>query len=325
MRTALAASLFISFSLLAQTPQKPETSGQKFDDPLDKAAKLTYIERYADTVRAKKAFDDAHRPLHTAAFRDALRKYDGTSPITLTITWDELITSSGTQYVPLQLGIPNSIKPKGNVVAFGELLDEKGKTVIDFEEPANLQTSKSDLFSERTMFLPAGKMTGTFGIAVGTEIVALGRTVLDIPEITKTSAGVSHLLVSNNVYNLPRVQSMFEPFAFGGTKVVPKPDRAFTRGDELWLFTELRNPKVGTNGLPNVAVTVAIERDGKSVAKMPVTIEPLALKGVDGHFGLGTTLDLSSLKRGEYKLHVTLTDALAKQTYEREETIKLVE
>ncbi|HVR38030.1 MAG TPA: hypothetical protein VMU84_02980, partial [Thermoanaerobaculia bacterium] len=165
---------------------------------------------------------------------------------------------------------------------------------------------------------------GTFGVAVGGEIIALGRSSIDFDEVTKTSPGLSHLFVSNNIYNLPRVQNPFDPFAFGGTKVVPKPDRAFRAGDEVWLFAELRNPGVGNDRLPKLNTKIDIEGATRKL-KVPMNIEPLPLKGVDGHFGLGTTIDVSSFSPGEYKVRLTITDTIANRVFQREETIRIVE
>src|SRR5437763_1012619 len=82
-----------------------------------------------------------------------------------------------------------------------------------FDELAEIKESKRDLFVDRVAFIVWGKATGTFGISLGGKIVALGRTNIICEELNKNSAGVSRLLVSNNVYNLSKVQSMFEPFA----------------------------------------------------------------------------------------------------------------
>lgn len=324
MRTAalLLPSLLFSFAAAAQMPSQQGP----VDDPLAKAKRADFLLRYADEVRARKAFDDAHLALRTGALKDAVHEFEKGVKPPLAVTWDEFITSQGTTFIAVQLAPPaGTLDPKEKVVVFGEIVNAQGKVLYDFEEPQTVQQSKRDLFTERTLILPPGTATGTFGLAQRGTIVAMARTTIDCRELTKTTPGLSRLFVSNNVYNLPHVQGQFDPFAFGGTKVVPKPDRAFSRADELWLFAEMRNPALGKDGAPSISVNIAVERNGKKVVRMPVTVEPFALKGVDGHFGIGTTLDFSTFAPGEYKLRVTLVDALASQTYEREESIKLIE
>jgi hypothetical protein len=315
---AVAAPLLLS----AQTPSGPD----KGEDPLDLAKTSKYYLRYADEIRFKKQIEESQVMLRTRAFRDALRGYEPGRLPELHITWGAFVSASGTVFVAMQLSPSNEtyMKPGTRVVAFGELVDEAGKTITDFEEPGNVQVSKKDVFVERTFFLPVRRSIGTFGIAVGDEIIALGRTSIDYEEITRTSPGASRLIVSNNIYNLPRVQNPFDPFAFGGTKVVPKPDRAFRGTDELWLFAELRNPELGNDRIPKLATKIEIEGRGRKL-RLPVTIDPLPLKGVDGHFGLGTTVDLSSFQAGEYHLRLTITDTLAGRVFAREETIRVID
>jgi len=101
-------------------------------------------------------------------------------------------------------------------------------------------------------------------------------------ETIATSGDVSRLIVSNNIFNLTQKQSPFEPFAFGGTKVVPKPDRVFRRTDEMWLFEEIRSPTVGVDGTPQLTMRITIESGGKTIANSTMPAEASPLKGVAG-------------------------------------------
>lgn len=319
----LALLLLLALPAYAQTPTP---SSGRYDDSSAKGG--AYTMRYDDEVRARKAFDASRRALHTKAFRDALRGYEPGKVPELFATWGEFMTATGTEYLALQLApaAGTTLKAEAKVVAFGEILDASGKVLYDFEEPASVAASKNDVYIERTLIMPSYVGIGTFGVAVGGEVVGLTRVRFDAWELGRSTVGISRLLVSNNVYNLSKMQGPFDPFAFGGTKVVPKPDRAFRRDDELWLFTEVWNPGVDREKqLPRMTTRIEIEGNGRKLGIPATAADALPLKGVTGHFGVGTTVDLSSLKPGEYKVRLTVADTIANQTYQREETIHIVD
>jgi hypothetical protein len=70
---------------------------------------------------------------------------------------------------------------------------------------------------------------------------------------------------------------------------------------------------------------IAIESGGKMVANSTMPAEASALKGVAGHFAIGTTVDLSALRAGQYTVHLTVVDDLAKKSYERSQSITIVD
>lgn len=315
MRSALPLLLFVSTAALAQT------AGHDWDSAKTANAAM----RDADEIRARKVFEQAHKGLHTPAFRTAVagELQPGKFP-ELGATWGEFITAQETEYIALQLAPPAGFSEK-RAIAFGQVVDANGNVVYDFEEPVDIASSKGEPYIERTLILPTSNVVGTFGLAVGGKIVALGRTPMAGEALTGTTAGISRLIVSNNVFNLTKLQSPFEPFAFGGTKVVPKPDHSFRKSDEVWLFTELRNPAVDAGQAPRVTTKIEIEGNGKRVSSPPQTVDASPLKGVRGHYGVGTTIDLSSLKAGDYKVRFTVRDTIANQSYQREETIHLLD
>jgi len=294
-------------------------------DPLDKSKTASYYLRFRDEVRAKEAVERSRTSLHTAAFRDALHN-TATSVPRLFVTADRFVTATGITFDAFQLGLPHGMMRGGaKVIVFGEVTDSAGAVVTSVEEPAVVSESKNDRFVERVLFLPVSKGVAAFGIAAGGEVIAVGRAPFDADEMVATSPGVSRLIVSNNIFNLTQMQSPFEPFAFGGTKVIPKADRTFGRTDEMWLFEEIRGPQVGDDGKPRLTMRITIENGGKTIANTTVPAEASPLKGVAGHFGIGTTLDLSALRPGDYKVRLTVVDELAKKSYEQSESITVVD
>lgn len=323
MRNHALLLLLVASAAVAQTPGTDPRSTGPGGDPLDKALTGRYFMRYADELRAKKAMEEARVALRTPEFRDALRSFEPGRYPKLEITWAEFVTAEGTPFVAMQFA--TAMKPKSKVTTFGEIVDASGKVLFDFEERLAVQQSKRDVFTERAIIQPFRNATGTFGIAVGKEILAIGRTTIDCEELHKSSTGISRLLVSDTVFNLELMQTPFDPFAFGGTRVIPKPDRAFRRQDETWLFVELRNPAVDATGKPKLTTKLELDRNGRTIVKQPLILDPLELKGVRNHYGLGTTLDVSSFAPGEYTVRLKVTDEIAKQAWTREETIQIIE
>lgn len=250
---------------------------------------------------------------------------------TLFVTWGEYITGAGEYFVPVELYVPKSagLAAGGDLTFFGVVEDASGTPVAVFEEPAKLQSTKDDLYFDKSLSLPAGTFKGTFGLAQAGKPVALATTDMTLAgSLDKSAAAVSNLIVSNNIFPLAVAQNPNDPFAFGGLKVVPKGDKTFTKADELWYFFEVRNPGMGEAQKPNVQVKVDLEgttADGKNVkmSSPPAEATLLELKGVPGHYGVGSSLDLSGFKPGNYTLKVKVIDTNSKQSYNLQETFKI--
>ena len=216
------------------------------------------------------------------------------------------------------------MKSGERITFFGLVTDENGKTIVTYNEPQTVLASNGDLFVERTLTLPLRKSRGTFGLARRNEVIGVARLDFDPEPLTVKSIGISRVIVSSDVHILSTAQAPLDPFAFGGTKVVPKPGASFKRSDEVWLFTELRNPALGADGAPHVMTKVEIAGAAKSILGAPVAAEATPLKGVPGHFGIGNTIDVTPLPPGDYNVRLTVTDTIAKQAYTRETMIHIL-
>jgi GWxTD domain-containing protein len=270
----------------------------------------------------------------TPALQEAISAFRAakTNPYekTMFVTWSESITGAGDYFVPIELYVPKSAGlAAGDMTFFGVVEDASGTPVAVFEEPAKLQATKEDLYYDKSLSLPAGKFKGTFGLAQGGKPVAIATTDMTLSgSIDKTASTISNLIVSNNIYPLAIAQNPNDPFAFGGLKVVPKADKTFTKADELWYFFEVRNPGMGEAQKPSMQVKVDLEgttTEGKKVtmSSPPTEASLLELKGVPGHYGVGSSLDLSGFKPGSYTLKVKVTDVNNKQSYNLQETFKV--
>ena len=248
-------------------------------------------------------------------------------------SYGEFITPTGTYFVPVQIAIPSggTVTKDSPVTFFGEVDDATGKPVSIIEEPVKLLESKGDLVYDKTLKLDPGTYNATFGLADATgKPISMISSAMTLKGLDKAAASVSDLILSNNIYPLTAAQLPTDPYAFGGMKVVPKSDRAFTSKDELWYFFELRNPGIdaGTNA-PKVQMKLSLT--GKTTAGKDVHMEnPLAdaetieLKGVPGHFGIGQALPLESFKPGDYVMKIKVIDLVNKQTYNLEQPFKVV-
>jgi len=309
MRAAILLSLILATSALAQLQREPKT--------------MKDAERENDEIVARRAFDASARAMLAPKYRDAIEHYAAS---TLHSAWGEFIAANGTPFLALQIAPADasSVKSGERITFFGLVTDDDGKTIATYNEPQTVFASNGDLFVERTLMLPLRKSRGTFGLARRNDVIGVTRIDFDPEPLTPKSSGISRVIVSSDVHVLPAAQAPLDPFAFGGTKVVPKPGASFKRSDEVWLFTELRNPALGTDGAPHVMTKLEIEGSAKSIPGTPTADEATALKGVPGHFGIGSTIDVTSLPAGDYRVRLTVTDTIAKQAYSRESALHIL-
>lgn len=262
--------------------------------------------------------------------------------------WGEYVTADGLTFVAIGLYVPKAAGLSGDVTYFGVVEDSTGKPVLAFEEASTLAPTKDDFFVDKSFLVPGGKHRGYFGLAQNGQVVALTTADLDLAgTLDKDAAAISPLILSNNIYPMDTVQKPDHPFAFGGVRVVPKADRAFRNSDELWYFFELRNPGIPESvpppaegmvevvpaasapAAPKVQVKIDVvgtTTEGKPVkmAAPPTEMEAIAMKGVPGHYGVGTAIPLATFKPGDYTFTVKVIDTVKKTSYTLSEKFKVV-
>jgi GWxTD domain-containing protein len=243
------------------------------------------------------------------------------------VTYGEFVTPEGNYFIPVQLYLTKSpvAQADQDVTFFGVVEDEQGTIVGVFEEPVKLRASKNELFTDRSLTIPPGKYKGTFGIATAGKPLAIAQTAMELAGIDKDTSGLSRLILSNNIYPMTAAQMPTDPYAFGGIKVVPKGDQTFSRQDELWYFFELRNPGVDETGKTKIQVKVDVEAKSGQKMGAPLQETPAEpLKGVPGHFGIGSSIPLAGFSPGEYTMKIKVIDTIKKQTYNLQEKFKIV-
>jgi len=271
----------------------------------------------------------------TSAFQSAVTEFRAakTNPYkNLYVTWGEYVTPQGEYFVPVELYVPKvaNLDPSAELTFFGVIEDASGTPIAVFEEPARLSVTKDDLFYDKSLTLPGGKHKGIFGLAQNGKPISIVQTEMNLAgSIDKDAPAISPLILSNNVYPLAQAQKPNDPFAFGGIKVVPKGDKMFRPSDELWYFFELRNPGLNEQNVPGVQVKLEISgksSDGKPVnmTAPPRSVDAQELKGVPGHYGVGSSIPLSGFKPGDYALKVKVTDTVKKTSYNLSDDFKVV-
>jgi hypothetical protein len=324
MRITCAAIFLACVPALAYAQLDPGPSINSDHERVPKTDR--YANYLRDEQRARQAFEKAAKAMLSPKFRAAVRDFKPGDASDLIPAWGEFITANGTQFIALQLAMPpdSGLRAAEELTFFGALTSAEGKELATYNEPISVQQSKGDIFVDRTLLLPGGKATGVFGLANRGEIVAMAQVTFEPEPLTSDAAGISRIIASADVHVLPAAQQPLDPFSFGGTRVEPKPRNAFRRTDEVWLFAELRNPKLGGDGAPHINTKVEIDGP-KRVAGMFAPADATPLKGVAGHYGIGSTIDVSRLAPGEYVVKVTVMDTIAKQSFRREAALRIVE
>jgi GWxTD domain-containing protein len=246
------------------------------------------------------------------------------------ISVGEFVTSEGEYFVPVQvyLSRTDAVAAAQQVNFFGVVENADGTIAAVYEVPVTVADSKGDVYVDKSINLEPGSYTGTFGIAVDDKPITMAKTNLVLKPIPADAPSISRLILSNNIYALTEAQLPTDPYAFGGIKVVPKGDRLFSQADELWYFFELRNPGLSEDGQPKVqaSIDVSAEIDGKIKRfRLPLTeVQAQELKGVPGHYAVGSAIPLAGFDPGTYTMEMKVIDTVSKQTHNLKEAFTVV-
>jgi len=250
------------------------------------------------------------------------------------ISYAEFVAPTGDYFVPIEIYVPASAGLAADAADtfFGVIEDTSGKRVMAFEEPAKLPASKNDYYVDRTLNLPSGKYTATFGLAKAGAPVIITSAPLDLTALTKESTGTSHLILSNNIYELTEAAPVKSPFAFGKLKIVPKANFVFSNKDELGYFVEVHNPGIDpASNLPKLQMKMdLLDSKGKALAGAPLSdAQALPLSGQvgPGQYAIINGIPLAQLSKplepGEYTLRMKIVDTISKQSYNLEQKFRI--
>jgi hypothetical protein len=250
------------------------------------------------------------------------------------LTSAEFVSPSGEYYAPVMLFIPKAsgLAADAADTFFWAVDDANGKRVAAGEEPAKLTASHGDFYADRSIVVPAGgKYTVTMGLGKGGAPVVVASSALDFNPIGKDAAGVSKLILSDNIYELTEAAPEKAPFAFGKLKIVPKADALFTNKDDLNYFVEVNNPGIdAATNMPKLQMGIDLLSKGQIVSRLPLSeapVGPLSGKPGPGHYALSSGIPLSQLSKplpaGDYTLKMKIIDTVTKQSYTLEQNFKI--
>ena len=256
------------------------------------------------------------------------------------VTFTELVSPAGEFYVPVQLYIPKSagLTAESVTTFFGVVEDTAGNTVVVFEEPATLSTSKGDLYFDRSLTLAPGTYRATLGLsAADGKPVVMSTTPMELKAFGKDTKGISRLILANDIHETEQAALAGAPYAFGRVKIVPKGDRVFTNKDGINYFLEVMNPAMDeTTNAPKLQVKLDLiqsstgGKPGRTISAPLSDASPLPLTGQPGagQYAILAGIPLGQMKNplpaGDYTLRVKVIDQVAKENWTAEQKLTLV-
>jgi GWxTD domain-containing protein len=288
---------------------------------------LTELPVYGAVPAAVASFQDPSLRKAWEEFRAADQAEIGSA----LLTWDEFVTPEGESFAAVQIFMPaGSGAAAGSDVTFvGVIENESGEILQVHEEPATLTATVRDSFVDESFRLEPGSYKATFGIAENGQVLAMKTTDLTIEGLDPNETGISDLILSNHLYPLTEGQFAWDPYAFGGVKVVPKGDALFATSDELWYFFELRNPGLTPQGAPKMMVRIGMEGEVSGndepvrLELPPGEVETFAFKGIENRYGLGMSIPLADFRPGSYTMKLRVTDMVLRKHYDFERQFEI--
>ena len=123
----------------------------------------------------------------------------------------------------------------------------------------------------------------------------------------------SSLILADQIQPIPTAQVGTGPFVIGGTKVRPSVNNSFTRDQRLGIYMQVYNLGIdGKTHKPSLDVRYRIEKDGKPLIDQPE--DATNLKKASQQFTVVKTMGLQSLTPGKYKVQISVTDNIKKQS-----------
>lgn len=284
---------------------------------LDRAVEYYIFQPGAEAAPAGPMPWDHDSGIDGAALRKSAESLGegGFSGVGLSVAYDQAVTPAGDYYVPIQLFVSDAedLGNMDNLRFVGLVENADGEIVASYDEPADLKRTGDGAYFDRSLRVRPGVYLGTFGLARGEEIVAVGTTFLELSEQDPGVAGISELTLSRDVHVLQYAQTPTEPFAWGGMKIVPEGDREFAPRDEIWYFVVARVPGIDTGARPQLTVQLTIEGEtatGRPVRMAAPVMRDMAqpIRDTPDHFLIGSSLPAGTLQPGAYRLGMEIVN-----------------
>ena len=246
--------------------------------------------------------------------------------------FDFLKVTSDTVLVPITLQIPNkqlSFQEKDGVQTasmnlFARITTLSGRVVQTFEDTVTHATPNSLLQQSLKGYSIYQKAVplrpGLYRLDVVIKDVNSGNVGainerLAVPQYSDDQLSSSTLIVADEIQRVSAHDIGVGQFVLGDAKVRPKLNSTFTPDERMGLFLQVYNLKVDDKThKADASIEYKVLKDGDNapVLKFDETSDKLGQHGEE--LTLENTVGLASLAPGKYKMQVTVTDNLAKQT-----------
>lgn len=271
------------------------------------------------------------------------------------ISWDHAALKSGDRkvYIPFVLGVDAKALPSNAVSAYVRVVDSTGASAYEQDFAADFRSGGAGQPSRlaRAIAVPGGTYdvfvalrfaaakARPADLAAPAEATAVAnpdhvyvlRKRLTVEDLWATNLTTSTVLVADRLEALksPLAPAALaeRPFIIGAAEIVPSYDRSFRKTEDLTVFFQVYNAVLGSDHKPRVSVEYVFERaEGEAFTtfkRVPTqhfnaqTLPP-NFDVDEGHqLSAGWAVPLASFPVGDYRLTMTIADALAGTTITR--------
>jgi GWxTD domain-containing protein len=246
--------------------------------------------------------------------------------------FDFLRATSETVLVPIRIEIPTrqlTFNEKDAIATatvhlFGRISTLNGRVVETFEDTLTAQTQASMLqqaWSTSQTYQTIVPLTSAVYRLdlvvedVNSKTVGTAKTRLAVPRFPDDQLCSSSLVLGDYNERGSGTDAGIGPFVQGGTQVRPKMDGTFTANDSMGVFLQVYNLKVDDRThRADASVELRVTTDKVTEPLLKFSIPPNKLPAHGEELTIEEKVALASLAPGKYKLEVTVTDNLAKET-----------
>jgi GWxTD domain-containing protein len=197
----------------------------------------------------------------------------------------------------------------------GRLIEEVLEVRGPAEQLSALQTGKA-IFNTTIPLLPGQRYKLTVGAkdVVGDNMVNYD-VALNVPTFSENELSVSTLILADQLEKIPTRSTGAGQFVIGSSKVRPKVDETFKRGEMLGIYMQVYNFEADeTTQKPQGSVKYEITRNGSNEKVLEFSEDVSALSGGASQMVIEKKLKLDALAPGEYTLQITVTDKKRNET-----------
>lgn len=296
--------------------------GAPLGGTLEKDNEFSRLELYAKIQQAPPVkFKDLEAVVTSRMVRDQV-KFD--------YRFDFLRITSDTVLVPITIQIPTkqlSFQEKDGVDSaslnlFARITSLSGRIVNTFEDtvrrdvPTSLlqkSLSTSSIYQKAVPLSPGLYRLDIVLKDVNSGNVGVVNTRLAVPRFEDSQLSSSSLILADEITRVSAKDIGLGQFVLGDVKVRPKMDATFASNEPMGVFLQVYNLKVDDKThRADASVEYRVMQGNQQVMKFDVPKGQLPDHGEE--LTLENLVGLAKLAPGKYKLEVSVTDNLAKQT-----------